>query len=628
MCSSRRQEPESLSICGEYRQIRHSTPLETASYCCKYSFSISSRLLIELEAPVLTYNNPTATSTPQPDDQRKIHDYVNLANPYEQALHGKITVNFIPHLNNLLILDWLVDSNLPLAIVDNPKWRRQQQYNNPTMQLNELPHSKTFTRLLLDEYERALPLVRTLLQTARGMIHITFDGWTSRRNSSFLGINAHFVDKDWKQWKILLGLPQMLHRHTGEVTANEVINTLRFFGILDKLGYSTLDNEAKNGTTMEYIGQYFGADGIEYRDEYMIRCAPHYMHLAVRAMLYGDGTKRLSVNDLLTQPDDSDFSFDDEAVITALQETEDNDQDVDGGALLAIEEDKYYNTPLATAYPVPTIPTADAVATYSKRGPFGKLHNLGNAFSASSQLAEIFAEAQRQIHPEYHLNWVQNVTTRWQSDEAMAARAIKERESLNRMFIIIQQRYQDERDKPGATDSKVPVPEVLSYKLTPTEWLVVERIQKVLLPFKVASKQLQGNGVVGVRSTTGAFEEYFPFVESLLDHLERCARGDCIVQAESSDRVNADLDQDHGFVAIKLFDGLDPDTRKLLKVYIRFGWYKLDEYYNKLNSLAYAAAVIMHPCLKFELLDELWNAVPSRQAESWKKDYSLRLRKR
>lgn len=144
----------------------------------------------------------------------------------------------------------------------------------------------------------------------------------------------------------------------------------------------------------------------------------------------------------------------------------------------------------------------------------------------------------------------------------------------------------------------------------------------------MASKQLQGNGVVGVRSTTGAFEEYFPLVESLLDHLERCARGDCIVQAESSDPFNADPDQDHGFVTIKLFDGLDTDTRKLLKVYIRLGWYKLDEYYSKLNSLAYAAAVIMYLCLKFELLNELWDAVPLRQAESWKKDYLLRLRKR
>ncbi len=459
--------------------------MENTSYYCKYSFSVSSCLLINMEAPVPGHDDFTTNPTPRPSDQRKIHDYVNLDNPYEQALHGKVTVKFIPHLNNLLILDWLVDSNLPLAIVDNPKWRRQQQYNNPTMRINELPHSKTFTRLLLDEYERAVPLVRTLLQTARGMIHITFDGWTSRRNSSFLGVHAHFVDKDWKQWKILLGLPPMLHRHTGEIIANEVINILRFFGILDKLGYSTLDNEAKNGTTMECIGEHFKVDGVEYRDEYMIRCAPHYMHLAVRATLYGDGTKRLSVDDLLTQPDDSDFSFNDEAVITALQEAEDNDQDVNA-EVLAMEKDEYYNTPLATPYPVPTILTADAVTTYSKRGPFGKLHNLGNAFSASSQLTETFAEAQRQIHPEYHLNWVQNVTTRWQSDEAMAARAIKERESLNRMFSIIQQRYQEERDKPGATDSKVPVPEVLSYKLTPTEWLVVERIQKVLLPFKVA----------------------------------------------------------------------------------------------------------------------------------------------
>jgi hypothetical protein len=50
--------------------------------------------------------------------------------------------------------------------------------------------------LVAKEYARAVPFVKQKLATARGMINLSFDGWTSRQNVSFLGINAHFIDED------------------------------------------------------------------------------------------------------------------------------------------------------------------------------------------------------------------------------------------------------------------------------------------------------------------------------------------------------------------------------------------------------------------------------------------------
>jgi predicted component of type VI protein secretion system len=61
------------------------------------------------------------------------------------------------------------------------------------------------------------------------MVHFTFDGWTSRQNASFLGINAHFIDRDWKQWRMLLALPALKRRHTGEALADEVADTIYMF---------------------------------------------------------------------------------------------------------------------------------------------------------------------------------------------------------------------------------------------------------------------------------------------------------------------------------------------------------------------------------------------------------------
>ena len=73
-------------------------------------------------------------------------------------------------------------------------------------------------------------------------------------------------------------------------------------------------------------------------------------------------------------------------------------------------------------YPLPEIINAEEVDKYRKSGPFGKLHNIGIALRTSSRLLEDCYEAQRQTAPaEPVLTWVQNICTRWQSDEVMTA---------------------------------------------------------------------------------------------------------------------------------------------------------------------------------------------------------------
>ncbi|KAM4067298.1 hypothetical protein HRG_001274 [Hirsutella rhossiliensis] len=141
---------------------------------------------------------------------------------------------------------------------------------------------------------------------------------------------------------------------------------------------------------------------------------------------------------------------------------------------------------------LPDIINGEEVDKYRKFGPFGKLHNIGIALRTSSQLLEVFYEAQRQTAPtEPILTWVQNVCTRW-------------------MFSIIEERW---LGKGGKEQDK---PAILKEQLSLEEWKVVVAVQKILQPFKIASKQLQGEGIAGKRSTSGGFDEYFPVVEMLL----------------------------------------------------------------------------------------------------------------
>ncbi|KAG7000368.1 hypothetical protein FOFC_03219 [Fusarium oxysporum] len=526
-------------------------------------------------------------------------------NPSDQTLLGNLHMLFDPKMNQLLLLDWLTYHNLPFNLVNSERFRRLLLYNNPSLQEGQIPTGKTLVALLVDEYSRALGPVRELLRRARSMIHFTFDGWTSRQNTSFLCINAHFIDQDWKQWKILLALPALKKRHTGTALADEVADTIYAFDVQDKLGYCTLDNAANNGTAMEALAAEFDFDSNERR----IRCAPHFLDLTTKAMMYG--SKRDDFNELLVHWGDKDFMSeeDEQRQLSDAMNGLATDDDfhvpsVDENPELEIipEEDQ-------EECPVPGIINAEQVDRYRKFGPFGKLHNIGVALRTSSQLLEDFYEAQRQTAPtEPVLTWAQNVCTRWQSDEAMASRALLKRTALNRMFALVEERWVSQ----GGKDQDKPA--ILKEKLSLEEWKVVAALQRILQPFRVASRQLQGEGIAGKRSTSGGFGEYFPTVEMLLDHLELAVQG--VMIEENEDQIMEE---------VQLFNDMDVNTRRLLKVYIKLGWKKLNEYYGKLSSTAYVAAVVFHPCKKWRALERLWDQLPTRQTSEWRRRYERSL---
>jgi hypothetical protein len=143
---------------------------------------------------------------------------------------SKLGSLYIPAVGDLLLLDWFVAANLPFQVMNMPEFRRWALYRNPAA---PLPADRTIANRLKAEYQRAVPYVKRMLQSARGLIHFTFDGWTSRQNVSFMGMNAHFLDHDWVHRSVFLGLPALLHRHTGIAMADEMTTVAEFFGAED-----------------------------------------------------------------------------------------------------------------------------------------------------------------------------------------------------------------------------------------------------------------------------------------------------------------------------------------------------------------------------------------------------------
>jgi hypothetical protein len=134
--------------------------------------------------------------------------------------------------------------------------------------------------------------------------------------------------------------------------------------------------------------------------------------------------------------------------------------------------------------------------------------NIGVIIRASSQVQEEFFTAQKEVDPNaLALSWVHNVCTR------------------------MLQNIEDVWTRKGSNLSDRP--RILDERLSHREWHVVAAFQKILQPFKIASKQLQGNGITGKRLTQEALTSIFQLSKCLLTTL-RPPKG--TVYEEDADR--------------------------------------------------------------------------------------------
>lgn len=82
--------------------------------------------------------------------------------------------------------------------------------------------------------------MNTLQQAAH--IALTGDHWTSLSNDTYLGITAHFVDKEWKLHSFALTVSKTEERQYAEACADHFLNVAREWEIEDKL--STLGTDS------------------------------------------------------------------------------------------------------------------------------------------------------------------------------------------------------------------------------------------------------------------------------------------------------------------------------------------------------------------------------------------------
>lgn len=248
-------------------------------------------------------------------------------------------LNLVGKTNTLdeLLIAWVTTENLPFRIFESSSFQDIILHHNPAFK-GQIPSAIVLRDRLDTLYKQAKGPVTELIKTARGRIHVTFDGRISRNHLSLLGINVFFIEMDWTHRKLVLGLPSVHGRHTGENLADEVASMLAEFGIdSSRLGYFVLDNARNNDTAMAAL-----ADEFNFNPEHRrLRCLGHILNLVVKQLIFGTKANAM--------------------------ETED-DSDVDFNAV------------------------SDKLNKWRKKGPIGRLHNFVGTINNSPQLVQLLLE--------------------------------------------------------------------------------------------------------------------------------------------------------------------------------------------------------------------------------------------
>jgi hypothetical protein len=145
----------------------------------KYSYEASTGKYIEPHLETHGVYNPQQPPAIASSSQRVIDQFlgVGFAHPKHQAFAAEFAAKMNHDVLNVKIMMWLVAGNLPFRVVENPEFRSFITAINIGV---TLPSRKTIVHLVEKEYHRALPAVRSVLQSSLRSIHFTFDGWTFR----------------------------------------------------------------------------------------------------------------------------------------------------------------------------------------------------------------------------------------------------------------------------------------------------------------------------------------------------------------------------------------------------------------------------------------------------------------
>jgi len=466
-----------------------------------------------------------------------------------------------------LLYDWIITDSISFNELNSEKLRALLIYTNPRCK-PAIPDRRTVSDTIGRIYDKAQGNITETLGRAATRINFSFDLWTSGNKLALLGVVGSFINDAGTSITTLLSLPRLHGKHSGFNMAESVGAVISEYGLKEKIGYFITDNAYSNGTCLDYLATEFGFD----RDERWIRCVGHILNLVAQAVLFGT----------------DETAFEDDLANHTLEELQ--------------------------------------LKAWRKRGPLGKLHNLIYWICRSPQRNERLMELQAiyvaPFKPEmkkelYEL--VKDVTTRWNSFDDAATRALYLRAAIDELMMEEEVKYNElaarQRRNPRIKKIDQP-PAILEDRLSDEDWHVIALYHDILQPIKKATLDLQGHA--GGRH--GAIWRVIEIFEDLLTHFEKLRTQYPVRETLARPTARKQRLEDQRQSQLS-FTATQPDVASQvldipndqatfehhLSTNINAGWQKLELYYYKLDdSPVYVAAVVLHPRMKWRSLEKRW----------------------
>jgi hypothetical protein len=491
----------------------------------------------------------------------------NGADPVTAAQNEE-AIQFTSARFKTLLYDWIITESISFRQLESPKLHALLAYLNPRCE-PLIPSRCTVSDTIGALYDKVLGAVTEKLANAITNVNLSFDLWTSGNKLALLGVVASFISASGEPTTALLALPRQRGKHSGCNMAQNIGDVIAEFGLEQKIGYFITDNAFSNSTCLDHLANEFGFA----KAEVWIRCSGHVLNLVAQAVLLGHDEE----------------SFERELADVALEELQ--------------------------------------LQIWRKRGPIGKLHNLVYWIVRSPQRNDRLMALQRHLiaphRPEdtkevYEL--VKDVTTRWNSFDDAAKRALYLRSAIDELMMeedLAHREYEARYRRSGKPLSKMrKPPAILQDRLDTEDWNVIALYHEILQPVKKATIDLQGHA--GGRC--GAIWQVIGIYEDLLAHFEDLRRRYPIKEAllkqtaqqqqfELQRQGQLTFSQTSSAVADHVAGAPDDQTTSEhhFSTNINSGWQKLNAYYAKLDdSPVYVAAVVLHPRMKWRWLEKRW----------------------
>ncbi|KAM0916497.1 hypothetical protein ACQ4PT_010141 [Festuca glaucescens] len=179
----------------------------------------------------------------------------------------------------------VIEDELPFAFGEKSGFRKFMAIACPRF---KPPSRRTCTRDAVGTYYEEKAKVKLFFQEQCERVCITTDCWTSQQQDSYMTVTAHFIDKDWKLHKKIIGFFK-IKGHRGEDIGKHLVTCLMEWG-LDKVMTITVDNASSNDGGIGYVRKHMKTliAGGKYLH---MRCAAHIVNLIV-----SDGLKEVDLS--------------------------------------------------------------------------------------------------------------------------------------------------------------------------------------------------------------------------------------------------------------------------------------------------------------------------------------------